>query len=563
MSPDQLGTHKNNFKEESSVRVGTRYRPERVKVFLKESPVDHVIIGSGIGGLMCAAMLSKAGRKVLVLEQHYTAGGFTHSYQRQGYEWDVGVHYVGMVGNKKTMPGALFHWASEGRLKWDELDACYDAFVIEGKSYKLPVGRKAFKRYLLSEFPDDAAAIVEYCRLLFSVERWLPVFFSSKTTTFSWLDKPIGLLKKQVPSAFYKTTSEVLSSLTDNQTLKAVLTGQWGDSGLPPSNSSFFLHCLIANHYLDGAWYPQGGSSQIAASLLPTIEAAGGKVMTYASVEEILINLDDSVSGVRMQDGHTIQCSSVISGCGWHNTERLLAKPKRSEFTEQVQGANIQPSACHICLYVGFDESPQSLNIPVHNLWVHSSKHSDDDWENIMDGSSRTLPFVYISSSAARDSTWNKRYPNKAVMELVAVIPQSEFSEWSDSKWGKRGDDYLEKKSYWSEKLLAVLYEHYPQLEGKVRYSELSTPLSTQHFMNYASGEIYGLAHTPERYDQAGLKPSTNIQGLLLTGQDALTSGVVGAAMSGVFTAGELLGKDFKLKMFSPFRWLSSLRKAG
>ena len=67
MSPDQLGTHKNNVKEESSVRVGTRYRPERVKAFLKESPVDHVIIGSGIGGLMCAAMLSKAGRKVLVL----------------------------------------------------------------------------------------------------------------------------------------------------------------------------------------------------------------------------------------------------------------------------------------------------------------------------------------------------------------------------------------------------------------------------------------------------------------------------------------------------------------
>src|SRR5699024_8226009 len=74
----------------STLRIGYRYRSNRLK-----GPYDAIVIGSGIGGLTAAACLSKMGKKVVVLEQHYTAGGFTHSYDRNGYEWDVGVHYIG------------------------------------------------------------------------------------------------------------------------------------------------------------------------------------------------------------------------------------------------------------------------------------------------------------------------------------------------------------------------------------------------------------------------------------------------------------------------------------
>jgi len=67
----------------SRIRVGRRYRANRL-----DGPYDAIVIGSGIGGLT-AACLSKLGRKVAVFEQHYTAGGFTHSYERNGYEWDI------------------------------------------------------------------------------------------------------------------------------------------------------------------------------------------------------------------------------------------------------------------------------------------------------------------------------------------------------------------------------------------------------------------------------------------------------------------------------------------
>lgn len=563
-------TRTNKKAEVRVSKIGQRYRPDRVKAMQAQQAFDHLVIGSGIGGLSCAAALAKAGRKVLVLEQHYTAGGFTHSYEREGYEWDVGVHYVGQVGNPLSPPGMLFNWLSEGRLEWDSLGDVYDEFIIDGERYCPPIGRRAYKAFLKERFPSEDAAIDKYCHYLFSVERWVPLLFGSKSAFIPGLTKAGKLARRLVPSCYLKNTSEVFDQLTDNASLKAVWSAQWGDLGLPPGKSAFLLHCLIASHYIYGGWYPRGGSAEIARNILPTIEAAGGAVMTYAEVTEIVVEQHQStnkprVSGVIMQDGTYIESSSVISGCGWLNTEALLPESVRSSFRQGVDAEQVEASACHLCLYVGFECGVDELGIMSGNTWVHHSTDFDKDLAAFEANTHSAFPFVYISSSAARDSTWTSRFPDRSVMEVVSVIPSSEFEEWTGSRWGQRSEEYEAKKEAWSQRLLAVLYQRYPQLEGKVSYYELSTPLSTQHFMKYPKGEIYGLAHTPLRYQQSGLKPKTAISGLFLTGQDAMTSGVVGAAMSGTLSAADVLGESYKdgVKTFvtksfgAPKRWFS------
>ena len=81
-----------------------------------------------------------------------------------------------------------------------------------------------------------------------------------------------------------------------------------------------------------------------------------------------------------------------------------------------------------------------------------------------------------------------------------------------------------------------------PQLEGRIHYHELSTPLSTEWFSAYRHGELYGLDHTPERLRQDWLTPRTRIPGLWLTGQDILTCGVTGAMMAGLLTVTAMVG---------------------
>ena len=71
------------------------------KIELQET-YDSIIIGSGMGSLTTAAILAKQGHKVLVLERHYEPGGFTHTFKRKGYEWDVGIHYIGEVQRENS-----------------------------------------------------------------------------------------------------------------------------------------------------------------------------------------------------------------------------------------------------------------------------------------------------------------------------------------------------------------------------------------------------------------------------------------------------------------------------
>ncbi|MCB1179977.1 MAG: NAD(P)/FAD-dependent oxidoreductase, partial [Leptospiraceae bacterium] len=277
---------------------------------------DVIIIGSGMGGLTTASLLSKAGKKVLVLEQHYTAGGFTHSYSRKGYEWDVGLHYIGDVHKPNSPLRIMYDLITDGNLKWAYMDEVYDRIIIQDNEYKFKAGAENFKSEILQHFPGEGEAIDKYLRLLTEVnylampafisERMTPEFFSGVT---SLLTQPI--LKKY----FGQTTLQVLSEITSNQKLISVLTGQWGDYGLPPSRSSFAMHAVVAHHYLDGGNFPVGGASNIARTIEKVINKSGGKILTGKKVDEILIKSGKAV-GVRIETGDEILAGQIVSATG-------------------------------------------------------------------------------------------------------------------------------------------------------------------------------------------------------------------------------------------------------
>ncbi|NJO75745.1 MAG: NAD(P)-binding protein, partial [Leptolyngbyaceae cyanobacterium RM1_406_9] len=82
---------------------------------------DAIVVGSGIGGLTVAAILSKFNhQKVLVLEQHFILGGFTQEFQRQNFQWDVGLHYVGEMG-KGESGRMISDYITDGKLKWAKI----------------------------------------------------------------------------------------------------------------------------------------------------------------------------------------------------------------------------------------------------------------------------------------------------------------------------------------------------------------------------------------------------------------------------------------------------------
>ena len=520
----------------AELRIGTRYRPKRLA-----SHYDVLVIGSGMGGLTTAALLSDLGQRVGVLEQHYTAGGYTHSYEREGYEWDVGVHYIGDVG-KATRTRRMFDHLSAGQLQWAPMDHEYDRFYVGDKVFNAVAGKEAFRENLLRQFPAEETAIYRYLALLQQASG------ATYSATMARILKPWQravagpVLKWRTPKLLYRTTWDVLCELTDNHDLIATLCGQWGDMGLPPKQSAFMIHAMIARHYMFGGFYPVGGSWQIAKTILPKIQAAGGEVFTYARAREILIQ-QGKVSGVLMDDGHRIDCDQVVSAAGIANTfEHLLPSDTVAATRYAKNKTSVRPSFAHIGLYIGLQKSATELKLPKTNFWIYPHNDYDRAVDDFTRDRNAPFPVVYISFPSAKDPDYDNRHPGTATIEVVAPAPYAWFEPWQNTTWGKRGDDYEAFKAQLGERLIRYVYDKLPQLEGRVDYYEVSTPLSTNWFAGYRQGELYGLDHTPERLQQKWLGPRTRVPGLWLTGQDTLTCGVTGAMMAGMLTATAMTG---------------------
>ena len=524
-------------KKPSTIRIGRRYRYKRL-----DGPYDALVIGSGIGGLTAAACLAKMGKKVCVLEQHYTAGGFTHSYDRNGYEWDVGVHYIGDMGSKETTGRRLFDFVTDGKLEWSPMDDHFDRVFLGDEHFDLVAGRQAYRDALVEAFPEEEQAIDTYLDYMRRVRVGIRLHTLKKILP-GWLARRVAAYQaKKIPTYVNSTTREVLESLTSNQKLIAVLTTQWGDCGLPPAQSSFMIHSMIAQHYMYGGYYPVGGASRMAETIIPVIQASGGEVFTYASVEKILVG-KGGAEGVLMADGNSIEAPVVISNAGVINTFSALLDdtvPQRQLYLERLQ--QVRPSMASICLYIGLQETAEELGLPKTNFWIYPSEHYEKELAAFNNDPEAEFPLVYISFPSAKDPSFTQRYPGRATIEIVAPGPHEWFESWADKPWGKRGDDYEALKERLSQRLLKALYKKMPQLEGKVDYYELSTSLSTDYFCRYSKGEIYGLDHDPKRFEQDWLKPETDIPGLYLTGQDVLSCGVVGAMVGGLLTATKLGG---------------------
>jgi all-trans-retinol 13,14-reductase len=511
---------------------------------VSNSSYDAIIIGSGLGGLSTAAFLVRNEKRVLLLEQHTVPGGFTHTFKRKGFEWDVGVHYVGQVHLPHSLMRKVFDYVSGGKIEWSSIGRVYDRVHIAEKQYDFVAGEPEQLAEWLRVFPGEETAIREYLRLVRRVGRYSGWFFGERSMPW-WLHHTVGFfMRRQFLQYARKTTFEVLSALTSNPELLAVLSAQCGDYGLPPAKSSFAVHAGLVQHYLDGASYPVGGASSLHEAILSGIRERGGELRLGCEVESILAEGNCAV-GVRLRTGEEIFAKQIVSNAGARNTFTKLwpsnvAKPARA--LEEL--AAIQPSIAHVCAYVGLNGSDAELGLPKNNEWLYASRDFDGEYERRKNVPSHDPLLTYISFPSAKDPAWPERHPNRATVQIIAPCPFAWVEAWSGKGWMNRGSDYLEYKAKWREALLEKLYALYPQTRGRVEHCEISTPLSTSHFSKHARGEIYGLEHTPRRMLADSFRAHTPLRNLFLTGQDVVMVGVGGALFSGVVTAVAMLRRN-------------------
>ena len=508
--------------------------------------IDTIIIGSGIGGLSTASLLAQSGKKVLVLEQHYLAGGCTHSFVDKGTEHETGIHYVGSMNKYKP----LFDLIGEDEIEWCQLGHenpdkfIYDEIVVDGEHYQFPAGKYNLINYLIEKFPEDKYGIREYFSLVEMAAK-KNLFFNLKTAPYflSVLYYYFNEIFGNTYNSFNNCTAEyIVNRYIKNPRLRKVLLGQFPDYGMLPKDASFFIHASIVNHYLEGGFYPKGGPSVIAKSIIKKINKHNGTVFVGEKVRNIIIE-NGIAKGVLMNNGDIIPSKNVVSAAGIRTTfETLINKLQVPKIYKNIL-SKVKPSVQHFYLFVNLDGTPEELNLPSNNFWIYPENPDtgESDYTELINGmltdpvdSNSRVP-AFLGFSCRKDTSWNERFPNKSNCVIITQVDYEYFKQWEN----ERDIDYRRIKNEISIKILdTILYKYFPQTKGKVRDFDSATPLTTKFYLNSTHGESYGLEMNKYRAINCfDIRPKTPIKNLYLTGQDICTLGFTGALMSGVLTS--------------------------
>jgi all-trans-retinol 13,14-reductase len=508
------------------------------KVWSKQIPKgrwDYIVVGSGMGGMTAAAMLAKLGKRVLVLEQHYVAGGFTHMFKRPGYVWDVGVHAVGEV-TEHSMTGRLLATLTDGKLEWAPLGEVYDEFHYPGGfRIDFPNTPQKLRDNLERAFPKESRAIHDYLNEVREVSGAMKGYYLARVFPERFAPLVDRVLARQAKRHLQRRTGDVIGALTDDPKLRAVFAAQWGYYGSTPKHSSFAIQALVVKHFQWGGYYPVGGAKRIAETLLGTVAESGGATAIRADVESILVE-DGVAKGVRMRGGDEIRADAVISAAGCLSTVlRLLPESERHKAWARSI-AELRPAKAHVCLYLGFKGDIRSAGAGPANKWFYETWDMEDEaWDILAPGA--RAPCLYSSFPSLKDPHHDPGPEEKHTGEVVTFVPWDAFERWRTERWQKRGEDYEALKEDLQKRMLAQFLGHLPGLEKYIDWVELSTPVSTEHFARPVQGSIYGIEPTPERFKNRWLRPRAPIGNLFFAGSDVATVGVIGAMMGGVLCA--------------------------
>lgn len=501
-----------------------------------EERYDAIVIGSGIGGLSAAAALARVGgKRVLVLERHFKAGGFTQTFSRKEHRWDVGLHYVGEMAPAST-PRKVMDLVTGGQVQWQQLPDRFEHFSYPGFDFEVPSDPIVYEANLVRAFPHEAKAIKAYFGDIVRVGRWLDRYFAGRMTP-----RPIAwLLARPGASLALTRTGDYLKARFSDERLRAVVASQWGDSGLPPGRSALATHAIIVRHYFAGAWYPVGGAGEIAKAARRVIESAGGSVRVNHRVTRILLD-GRRVRGVEVRCGAngrehdaTFLSDVVTSAVGAEATYSRLLPALGLE--EQAPRPTSRVSSVLVG-YLGLKESPQKLGFRGENRWLFEGW----DHDALSAGANAALEgrptHVYLSLQTLKDP----RTRTHAAQVITAVDPEA-FDAWRGSAWRSRPQEYEAIKQRALEGMLSLVERRHPGFRALVDYAEVSTPLSVETVTGHSLGGIYGAAATPERFLDWRHRVTTPIKGLFLAGVDATAFGIVGGLMGGAMAGAAVLG---------------------
>jgi prolycopene isomerase len=325
---------------------------------------DAVVIGAGVGGLVCANLLARAGLQVLLIEQHFMVGGYCSTFRRKQFTFDAATHFYPLLGNRSTITGALL--AELGvTTEWVKMDPVDSFHFPDGSRFDVPADFESYINKLKLEFPAESGNLDNFFALvkkayMVGLARYFRNVVTDRIAPYKDL-----------------TIRDVLQRHFQNERLKLILTGDIGHWGSPPSRTSFVFDSMLRLAYFLGNYYPRGGSQVFVDELAQRFEEAGGHILMSSTVQRILVN-NHKVYGVEVETGSLrhkvrkqISAGVVVSNADLHQMLKQMIGPEHLDSDYLAGVERLRPTRPCFLLHIGVkDISAKELNRVGGHHWT-------------------------------------------------------------------------------------------------------------------------------------------------------------------------------------------------
>lgn len=475
---------------------------------------DAIIIGSGLGGLSCAAAFARQGFKPLVIEQHDKPGGFATAFSRPGgFVFDVSLHST-TVAQRNGVYNLIQGFPEITDVEFLPHPILFRA-IYPGHDIRVP--QKELKSYiaiLTGLFPEEKEGIAG----LFEDMNGLAQDIARLSNAKGQID--MSRFPVDFPLLFKfngKTWGEMVDSRIHNPRLKSIVSGQWGYYGLPPSKLSCYYYALPFLGYLtQGGFYPRGRSQNISNAFAKYIEGHGGKILLNTRVNKILLK-DHGASGVSTVDGREFRSRVVISNANPFDTFRGMVADQEAlaEYTSKWQQYSVSLSCFQV--FLGLKEDlVKKLKIPDSEIFIESGYDPDAAYAQAFKGDIESGSF----GVSLYDNIVSGYSPSgKNTVNILTLQGFGPWERFEKDYFAGNKEEYRKEK----ERMAAILIQKVekkllPGLSAAIEVKEIGTPLTNMRYTGTHRGAIYGWDQTVNNSGSNRVGHATPIKNLYLAG---------------------------------------------
>ena len=490
------------------------------------SKYDIIIIGSGLGGLECGAILSKEGYNVCVLEKNELFGGCFQTYRRKGHLLDTGIHYIGSLDEGQVMNQFFRYVGIMDHLKVRKLDEnAFDKIFYKNRVYDYAMGYKRFIDTLCQSFPHEKENLRQYTTLLKEVGNLISVDNLKK-----------GIISTEGMKFFNTSAAGMIDKITTNPDLQSVLAGSALLYGGLREHSNFYEHAMINNSYIQGAYRFIDGSMQVASEMINVIRTHGGTVLNNSEVTRIIVE-NNQAAGVEINRAERIESKYIISNVHPKQTLTLLDKTRciKNAYISRIN--SLENTYGIFTLYLIMKEkSHPYLN---QNLYLHGD---NDVWYDKKVNMGYTTNCMISTQASSRNSDYAD------VISILTPMYIDELSAWKDTTPEHRGEDYQSFKKEKAKQILRFIRGHGIDLSENIEEMYATTPLSYRDYTGTVDGSAYGIIKDYKCPQIGFVSTRSRLGNLFLTGQNLNVHGALGVTLTAMLTCAEFVGQEYLAK---------------